>query len=463
MAWLRATLGAMDAVEPVAMIVQAVQSEIHHRQSMGQEQELHDKEIEKTVELSGKELKVGNELHRETIRQAQEIHDKEHRFSWDLYKSDRALTNRLHHISLWVQRHLHLDNMKYTLRLFRQELDHAQNVSRKENIRDTLVQESQRAQAIMIVDTLMFGCCFTVLIEGNLPEGSGETLVVAFSLTLSVALACLIFSVSFAMNLQSRITKYVISDPNALYGSGKGLSKYTFKEYFEKFCKPVYKLTHVFMWLGTVALIVNGCILVGAKFAITHGSPTSTFLFVVSQALCLLGLSMFLFVYTPKLGVVTKDNDFKKYETFVTKLDEELIASDKGVSTCEDCNLPFKGYSFCPQTGLKHGGQKLCSECGFNIKVHMFCTKTGERHSVGRPSRHENPEATPMHAEDRRSQRLYTPEPDTPDGLDEGITIQPPSSPRRTSGSLPPSPRPNPLQHLSPLLGAAPSALPSLL
>eukprot|EP01059_Diplonema_ambulator_P018965 TRINITY_DN3168_c1_g1_i2.p1 TRINITY_DN3168_c1_g1~~TRINITY_DN3168_c1_g1_i2.p1 ORF type:complete len:487 (+),score=166.62 TRINITY_DN3168_c1_g1_i2:37-1461(+) len=460
MAWFTSAMRTLQAVEPLAMLLQSIRSEMHHSASINQSQEIFEAEKEQAYTMHAKEMQTSNRLHKESISQAKDIYEREFATAVEMHEKETILANYLNDIGLWSSRVQHSDNKKYTLSLFQQELNHAQNVSRKENIRDTIVQESQRAQAIMIVDTLMFGCCFSVLVEGSLPVGTGETLVAAFSFTLGTALACLIFSVWFAMNLQSRIAKYVISDPNAKYGPAEG-KKMTFKEYFRQFCKPVYKLTHGFMWLGTIALIINGTLLISAKFAVTHKSHTSTFVFVVVQSLCLLGLSLFLFVHTPRLRVRSGGDDYSLYEKFVSDLRRELEVTEHESLSCDECQLPVNLFMYCTKTGARHMTQHVCEKCGFNIRRHLFCPQTGEKHlgpsepstvHVGATMRHRHHHRTP------HREQLYTPESDDVTQTDDydavGISEQPDQWFGRcasTGDSTPPSPA---AVRASPLVGS---------
>ena len=290
----------------------------------------------------------------------------------------------LHDVSMWAQRLLHSDNKKYTLSLFEKELQHAQNVSRRENIRDTMVQESQRAQAIMIVDTLMFGCCYSLIVEGNLPDGTQETVVVAFSISLTISVSFLIISVWFAMNLQSRIVKYDISDKTVKYGKQQKM-KSTFRKYFLEFCKPVYRLTHWFMWMGTVALLIAGTLLVCAKFVYTHKSESSCGIFIIGTSLCILALAIMLHVWDPKVRRVKLIDDedmfdFSEFRNFIETTGEYLKKHDH---ECEHCSLPIDIFQFCPKTGQKHPMSSICRRCNMSRDSMPFCPTTGEPHGDG--------------------------------------------------------------------------------
>eukprot|EP01061_Rhynchopus_euleeides_P021248 TRINITY_DN34651_c0_g1_i1.p1 TRINITY_DN34651_c0_g1~~TRINITY_DN34651_c0_g1_i1.p1 ORF type:complete len:605 (+),score=153.96 TRINITY_DN34651_c0_g1_i1:119-1816(+) len=399
-AWLASAItgltGLADVLEPLALL-QVYQSQRYHREAMSQERTLHDdavreslgmhkEELSKSSELTQKELSAANALHREALRQAETLFSRETDLARDIMRKDHELTNSLHDVSMWAQRLLHSDNKKYTLKLFRKELEHAQNVSRKENIRDTMVQESQRAQAIMIVDTLMFGCCFGVIIEGNLPPETDEALVIAFSISLSIAFTFLIISVWFAMNLQSRIAKYRISDPtNVLYGKrGRQLSN--FRSYFGRYCKPVYRLTHAFLWFGTVALLMNGAILVGCKFSYTNKSNTAAGLFIVTTAVCIFVLSFLLWLYNPKLRrslKIEEEADFRGFKDFVAQMEDDLTRHDH---ECKKCRLPTDIFKFCPTTGQSHPVSNVCPSCNIPRESFRFCPTTGDLHEIHGPS-----------------------------------------------------------------------------
>ena len=395
MPWYAAGMQMVEALEPLALL-QLIQAKYYHRESLEQERSLqkeslaegfaiHEKEVAKSQELTQKELQEANRLHKEAMHQNTDYHKKEVRMAHDILERDHELANCLHDISMWAQQYFHLDNKSYTLKLFTKELQHAQNVSRKENIRDNLVQESQRAQATMIVNTLMFGCCFAVMIEGNLPEGTPETVVITFSLALSCSLSFLVISVWFAMNLQGRIAKYKISDPNVRYGRGKSRTQHeTFHSYFKKHCKPVYRLTQFFLWLGTLALLVCGGLLMGSKFAITHNSPWGAALFIIIQSFSVFALAVLLVAYNPKLGIGKEDyandeRDFAGFQTFVKEMEEELKSH---AHECPKCRLPMNIMVFCPSTGERHETNIVCGACNLTKTKFKYCPATGTAHDL---------------------------------------------------------------------------------
>eukprot|EP00755_Sulcionema_specki_P008294 Sspe_Gene.40520::Locus_19582_Transcript_1_1_Confidence_1.000_Length_1556::g.40520::m.40520 len=382
----------LDVFEPLLALLQLLRAErhhkegvsqaaSHHKESMDQAKEMHDVELRQATELTQKELNEANKLHREAIHQALTQHEREVRLTKEIYQREHDLTNYLHDLSMWAQSRLHTDNKKYTLQLFSKELAHAQNISRKENIRDHLVQESQRAQAIMIVDTLMFGCCFGIIIEGQLPASTDSALVVAFSSCLALSLSFLIVSVWFAMNLQSRITKFKIADPNVRYGL-KQHHFSSFSKYYDHYCKPVYRLTHIFMWIGTVMLLITGVILIGCRLALDHKNHRAASVFALSLAVCILVLAGLLFAFNPKLERTRAredEDDYKDYENFIRDMRRQLLSHDQ---ECPDCRLPMDVFHFCPSTGQAHTvvNVEYCDECHFQTNRFQFCPVSGKAH-----------------------------------------------------------------------------------
>eukprot|EP01060_Flectonema_neradi_P010815 TRINITY_DN178_c0_g7_i1.p1 TRINITY_DN178_c0_g7~~TRINITY_DN178_c0_g7_i1.p1 ORF type:complete len:514 (+),score=65.54 TRINITY_DN178_c0_g7_i1:46-1587(+) len=395
MPWYSAGMQIVEAFEPLALL-QLIQAKYYHRESLQQEREfhkeslaegfsIHEKEMAKASEITQRELQEANRIHREAMAQAKDYHKKDVRLNNELLERDHELANCLHDISMWAQQYFHLDNKSYTLKLFTKELQHAQNVSRKENIRDNLVQESQRAQATMIVNTLMFGCCFAVMIEGNLPDGTPETVVICFSLALACSLGFLVISVWFAMNLQGRIAKYRISDPNVRYGRGKSRTQHeTFHSYFQKHCKPVYRLTQFFLWLGTLALLVCGGLLMGSKFAITHNSPWGAAIFIIIQSFLIFAMAVLLVTYNPKLGVAKEDfgndeRDFAGFQAFVKEMEDELKSH---AHECPKCRMPMNIMVFCPSTGERHETNIVCNSCNLTKTKFKYCPATGIPHEL---------------------------------------------------------------------------------
>ncbi|KAJ9472928.1 hypothetical protein DIPPA_18008 [Diplonema papillatum] len=383
-----------NLIEPVAML-QILQAKLYHGEALQQDQNLHSEalkegfrlheaEMAKSVELTQQELQEANRLHKESLEQASYYHTRETKQAKDIMDRDHELTNTLHDVSMWAQRLLHSDNKKYTLKLFKKELEHAQSVSRRENIRDTLVQESARAQATMIVNTLMVGCCFGIIVEGNLPSQTQPIVVIAFSLSLTLALSFLVISVWFAMNLQSRIAKYRISNPNVKYGKKKRQHS-NFRSYYTTYCKPVYRMTHAFLWFGTISLLICGCIIMGARLAYTHDSPEAASIFMVCQCACILVLASLLCIYNPKLSKFTdKDDeeDWNGYQDFVGAMEKELTQHDH---ECKACRLPVDIFEYCPVSGKHHPSSNICPNCNITMTSFKYCPATGKAHEVDSP------------------------------------------------------------------------------
>eukprot|EP01063_Lacrimia_lanifica_P002131 TRINITY_DN1109_c2_g1_i1.p1 TRINITY_DN1109_c2_g1~~TRINITY_DN1109_c2_g1_i1.p1 ORF type:complete len:581 (+),score=206.82 TRINITY_DN1109_c2_g1_i1:83-1825(+) len=378
--WLASALSHVaylaDSVEPFALMG-VYQSRKYHKEALEQDRELHGKEVKVAQDLTEKEMDQAAALHEEQLLQSKDFFRAEYHLANEIMHRDHTLQHSLHEASMWASRLFHADSKKYTLKLFEKELEHAQAVSRRESMRDHLVQESQRAQTIMIVNTLLVACVFGLLIEGNLPENSPQAAVTWYSITMGVSMNMLILSVWFSMNLQSRIAKYRIHGRNVVKYGKEGRVFSSFREYYKRYCKPIYRLTHCCLWVGMTSLIIAGAILLAAKFELHHGNGTASAFYIISQ-----GVLVFLLAAVSQMfgsvGQEVKDyDDFADFEDFLSKTKAENAAHDR---VCNLCHLPPTLYKFCSATGRPHHTSPPCPDCQMDPTATKHCPATGRRH-----------------------------------------------------------------------------------
>eukprot|EP01065_Artemidia_motanka_P029057 TRINITY_DN3499_c0_g1_i1.p1 TRINITY_DN3499_c0_g1~~TRINITY_DN3499_c0_g1_i1.p1 ORF type:complete len:520 (+),score=145.03 TRINITY_DN3499_c0_g1_i1:1225-2784(+) len=394
---MASTIAQMEQWEPVIALSQLVaaglamchdrlahretvqQATDHHSKELNQAADQHKKEMTQASALHSEEMAEALRFHREAFRAAERHHDKSMRQERLLFEKGGRR-----------ERHLHMDSKKYDLKLFEWELMHAQQVSAKETIRDTYVQESQRAQALMIVVTLMLGCCFGVVVEGRMPDSAPESLVIAFSFTLVGSLGALIVSLGFAMNLQARITKYRIHD-DVQYDPDGHRRRFArgFTEFFEKHCKHVYNSTAVALWVGTVLLLANAAVHVGARLSVTYQSTTAMSVFVLGVGASLLLLACVHNRYSVLDSTPANwdpEKDFNRFTQFVRNMTMELEGAEH---LCPKCGVSWELYEHCRHDGSRHRERDRytkCRQCRQYVTPDSmrFCPIDGQMHAEPR-------------------------------------------------------------------------------
>eukprot|EP01083_Nonionella_stella_P092912 260239_1 len=170
----------------------------------------------------------------------------------------------------------------------KQAMSHDTELARRESLRDIWGQKNQKTQTLMIVDTLMFGCGFALVVEGIPPENTSSGVLVLFAASLALALGFLFLSVWFSMLLQNRMTKYVISDQDELYVCGD--THPTFRSYYRCHCATIAGSASFFFYIGTGALMFTASVLLWARFDLQFNTPTAGIVFTALSATCVLSL-----------------------------------------------------------------------------------------------------------------------------------------------------------------------------
>lgn len=129
----------------------------------------------------------------------------------------------------------------------------------RENLRDVWDQKSNRAQTLMVIDTLMFACGFGVILEGTLPVATPQPLVMLYAISAGTALSASFLSLWFVMNVMQRMNFFDLYNPQRMYYCGKTHS--SFEGYYHCHCKFLSTWASRCFYLGTCCLMVTAGIL----------------------------------------------------------------------------------------------------------------------------------------------------------------------------------------------------------
>lgn len=181
-----------------------VKSVRHHQEQLEEARRLHHEDLKASVSLHNREVDVGQKMHKQEVKLACKLHDRE-----------KEMALAMHNIALQV------------------ELLHASC----ENIRDTAEQYISKISTFLLVETLLLGSLFTVIIEAELPpstQSEMEWLVLLYSLTSGVSFMTLSSAVYLTYSVQERVLKL---RRHALGGAFKA-----FKEHREHWTQSITKL-----------------------------------------------------------------------------------------------------------------------------------------------------------------------------------------------------------------------------
>lgn len=186
--------------------------------------------------------RFANELHTAAINRANEHHKEEQSLEFILHRRSLVLDNELH----------------------REEMAHANDIAKREAVRDVWSQKNQLIQTLMIVDTLMFSCAAAVFCEGDIPESTPVELVRLYAFFLGAALTLLFVSVWFSLKLQGRMAHYDMHKPKLVYICDK--THVDFSAYFECHCRLLERVAFATFYLGTAFTIASGCTYTASAF-----------------------------------------------------------------------------------------------------------------------------------------------------------------------------------------------------
>jgi hypothetical protein len=281
--------GAASAMAPL------LQSQQHHVDEINLTNQLHERGIEQARDLHDDAMAQTNELHREAIAQARALHEVEERTARALHDLSISHANDLHTDSKDLSLRLHIEQLEQELLHHKQQMDHAHETAMRENMRDVWEQKARKAETLLITNTLMFGCFFAVLVEGQLAEETDIITLIVYAASLGVCFAFLFLCMWFTMKNQSRMTSFNIYNKEQLYSCGR--MHPSFESYYNCHCASVARLASQAFYVGTVALVVAACCYAYARFYFHYRSFAGALIFVIMAGVTLVTVSVLYFFF----------------------------------------------------------------------------------------------------------------------------------------------------------------------
>ncbi|CAD7928048.1 unnamed protein product [Amoebophrya sp. A120] len=145
-----------------------------------------------------------NHLHKESILQSLRIHECETQANKEFHRVDVKQSNDQHAREMLQAKVQHEEN-----------IDSERRSAIRENLRDEWSQITEKAETVLIVNTLILGVAFTMLIEGPLPDEmilEHPVLAQLYMCSLSICLATLLLSVRYSMVLRFRVGRTIVNE-----------------------------------------------------------------------------------------------------------------------------------------------------------------------------------------------------------------------------------------------------------
>jgi hypothetical protein len=237
--------------------------------------------------------------------------------------------NREVNISNMIHEQQYNQNTKYNMKHLNQnrrfhnlQYNHNLLSAERECFRDIWAQKNHKTQTLIIMQTLIFGCCFGLIIEGLLPSNINNIIPILYSITLSVSIISIFISLICLLKLQSRMTCFNIFDRNYVYNDG---SIYlTFDDYYNNNCRNLKKISIKFYTIGTINLIISGIILWSTRFYYLYNSIFGAIIFIIINSI---GICTFLFMrYQKRSSVHNRRNQYNNNISDESSSDESYDA-----------------------------------------------------------------------------------------------------------------------------------------
>lgn len=160
---------------------------------------------------------------------------------------------------------LHQRRLALARELYMREMVHSIEVARRESERDVWSQKNQLIQTLMVIDTVMFSCAFSLAVEATATETTNASVLRLYSASTSIALGLLFISVWIAVKLQMRMASFDMHRPRQIYLCGN--THREFADFFACHCKRFEFLAFATFWCGTCSTVVAGAFYMATVFS----------------------------------------------------------------------------------------------------------------------------------------------------------------------------------------------------
>lgn len=207
-------------------------------------------------------------------------------------------SNNINNVQLLHNNDLNFKNIKQNKKHHQLQYEHSQRqlaqsllAAEREGLRDIWAQKNHKNQTLIIMQTLLFGCSFGLIIEGILPEHCNYSIYILYSLFISTSLISIFISLLLLLKLQSRMTQFNIFNRNQIYSCGN--KHQSFDSYYLHHCKQLKDYSIISYYIGSVSLIISGIILWFARFYYLYNKLSVSIVFLIYN---LFGIILILYI-----------------------------------------------------------------------------------------------------------------------------------------------------------------------
>ena len=207
-------------------------------------------------------------------------------------------SNNINNIQILHNNDLNLKNLKQNKEHHKLQYQHSQKqlaqsllAAEREGLRDIWAQKNHKNQTLIIMQTLLFGCSFGLIIEGILSEYCNYTIYLLYSIFISTSVISIFISLLLLLKLQSRMTQFNIFNRDQVYSCGK--KHLSFDSYYLHHCKQLKDYSIISYYIGSAALIISGIILWFARFYYLYNKLSVSIIFLIYN---LLGISAIIYI-----------------------------------------------------------------------------------------------------------------------------------------------------------------------
>ncbi len=166
-----------------------------------QERSQHSQAIELELKNHLEAIKIERDLHREqmkldklSLRKGQKYHEASKKMHEDAKKFDRSL---------------HVKQLRASLEQHLQDVTSDLIVAGKEADRDMWEQRNAHYQTLLLSSTVMFGAGMAVIVEGELPESSGDILVFLYAVAIGSAFMFLFVAIVLCIRIVGSMSAFM--------------------------------------------------------------------------------------------------------------------------------------------------------------------------------------------------------------------------------------------------------------
>jgi hypothetical protein len=143
-------------------------------------------------------------------------------------------------------------------------MSHGIEIARREAARDVWSQKNQLIQTLMMIDTVLFSCAFSLAVEGWTPPATSPTLNLLNSVVTSASLGVLFLSIWLTVKLQARMARYDVHHPRLRYVCGH--AHLAFNDYFQCHCARLELVAFGAFYVGTMLTVAAAAVFMTAVF-----------------------------------------------------------------------------------------------------------------------------------------------------------------------------------------------------